>query len=111
MPSRPGKCQIEQHQVEWTLGYLQKPIFAGVGRLYFEAFQLEQGLKRFANRGLIIDDEDRACRMLDCRSYVPARNHRCFRHGLPSCLAESPGRTSCPPRDCSPLESFPHAPE
>ena len=53
----PRQGQIEQHQIERTLGYLRQPILTGLRRLHFESFQFEQGLKGFANLGFIIDDE------------------------------------------------------
>ena len=102
------KSEIEQHQIKRTFRDLRKTVFPGDRSFNFKAFHLQQGLKRFTNRGLIVDDEHRACRCwIDV--HRAARNDCCFRHGLPSCSAENPGQTSYPTLHHFPLESFRHA--
>ena len=105
-----GKRQIEQHEIKGTLADLRQALFAAVRRLNFEAFHFEQRLQRFANLGLIVDDEHRSRRR---RSAVQraARNNCRFRHVQPSCSTESRGRRSSPIRDGSRRESCPRAPE
>ena len=52
------QCKIQQHQVERTISQARQALVAVVRRFHLVAFQIEQGLQRLANGGLIVNDQD-----------------------------------------------------
>ena len=57
-----GQRQVEQHQVEGLAGDARQAVFAALGGVDAVAFELEQGLERFADLRLVVHDQDRGSR-------------------------------------------------
>ena len=104
-----GQGQIEQHEIKGSVGHLRDAVFAADRRLDLEAFHLQQSLQGFADFSLIINDEYGSARRR-VAVHCAAGDHRCFRHALPSCSGESPGRRSSRIPDCFRRVSCPHVP-
>ena len=56
-PVAARQSQIEQDQIERAIRHLRETVFATDCGVDLEPFHLEQSLQRFANLGLIVDDE------------------------------------------------------
>ena len=53
-----GQSQVEQHEIEGALADLGQAVSSAGGDCDGVAFELQQGLERFADCGLVVNDED-----------------------------------------------------
>ena len=74
-----GHGEVEQYKVVGTLRQPCESLRAVAGAVDFVAFELEQRLQRFANRGFVVDDEHSAHRLRLVAARCVAADHR-LRH-------------------------------